>query len=47
MAGHPEDSDITQILDGMPVGELERLEELGFCELGQGGSMASPMKRTT
>jgi len=36
----PEDVDIAQIQDGMPVGEIEGLEEMGFCEMGDGGKMA-------
>ncbi|MCP4607769.1 MAG: thiolase family protein [Planctomycetes bacterium] len=36
----PEDVDIAQIQDGMPVGEIEGLEEMGFCEMGDGGKLA-------
>ena len=36
----PEDIDIAEIQDGMPVGEIEGLEDLGFCEVGDGGKMA-------
>jgi len=40
----PEDIDIAMIQDGMPIGEIEGLEQLGFCEEGEGGTMAVPLK---
>ena len=40
----PEDIDMAMIQDGMPIGEIEGLEELGFCEEGEGGTMAVPIK---
>lgn len=36
----PEDIDIAQIQDGMPIGEIEGMEDLGLCPLGEGGTMA-------
>jgi len=36
----PEDIDIAQIQDGMPIGEIGGLEDMGFCEVGAGGRMA-------
>ena len=41
----PEDIDIAEIQDGMPIGEIEGLEDLGFCKPGEGGQMAE--KRIT
>jgi len=40
----PEDVDIAMIQDGMPIGEIEGLEQLGFCKEGEGGTMAVPLK---
>ncbi len=40
----PEDIDIAMIQDGMPIGEIEGLEQLGFCKEGEGGTMAVPLK---
>ena len=36
----PEDINIAEIQDGMPIGEISGLEELGFCNEGEGGRMA-------
>ena len=41
----PEDIDIAMIQDGMPIGEIGGLEDMGFCEVGEGGKMAE--QRTT
>ncbi|MBW2366875.1 MAG: thiolase family protein [Deltaproteobacteria bacterium] len=39
----PQDIDIAMIQDGMPIGEIEGLEQMGFCEEGMGGTMAVPI----
>ena len=43
----PEDIDVAEIQDGMPIGEIGGLEDMGFCEKGDGGKMADPEKRIT
>jgi len=43
----PEGIDIAEIQDGMPIGEIESLEDMGFCEVGDGGKMADPRTKTT
>ncbi len=43
----PEDIDIAEIQDGMPVGEIIGLEDMGFCPVGEGGRMACPPERRT
>ena len=40
----PEDIDFAMIQDGMPIGEIDGLEEMGFCEEGEGAKMAIPIK---
>jgi len=36
----PEEIDVAEIQDGMPIGEIQGLEDLGFCKEGEGGRMA-------